>query len=104
VSGTSASTINGVTVGVANSAFTTSAATSFAASSTNVGWTAGAGIEGAIAGNWTWKAEYLPLDLGSVSVTGKAPTGVAFTTRSSFTDEIVRVGINYRFGPLAAAY
>jgi hypothetical protein len=37
-------------------------------------------------------------------VTGKAPTGVAFTTRSSFTDEIVRVGINYRFGPSAAAY
>ena len=104
VSATSASTINGVTLGVANSAFTTSAATSFAASSTNVGWTAGAGIEGAIAGNWTWKAEYLHLDLGSVSVTGKAPTGVAFTTRSSFTDEIVRVGINYRFGPSAAAY
>src|ERR1700733_7426905 len=102
VSATSASTINGVTLGVANSAFTGSAATSFAASSTNVGWTAGAGIEGAIAGNWTWKAEYLHLDLGSVSLTGKAPTGVAFTTRSSFTDEIVRVGINYRFAPAMA--
>lgn len=99
LSGTSASTINGVTLGAANSAFTTSAATSFAASSTNVGWTAGAGIEGAIAGNWTWKAEYLHLDLGSVSVSGTAPTGVALTAKSSFTDEIVRVGVNYRFAP-----
>ena len=33
----------------------------------NVGWTAGAGIEGALAGNWTWKAEYLYVDLGSLN-------------------------------------
>jgi outer membrane immunogenic protein len=102
LSGTSASTINSVTIGVANSASTTSAATSYAASFTNVGWTAGAGVEGAIAGNWTWKAEYLHLDLGSISVTGRAPTGVAFTAKGSFTDDIVRVGVNYRFASTPA--
>jgi outer membrane immunogenic protein len=104
LSGTSSSTINGVTLGAANSAFTTSAATSFAASSTNVGWTLGAGIEGAIAGNWTWKAEYLHVDLGSLTVTAGAPTGVALTAKSDFTDEIARVGVNYRFAPAVAAY
>ena len=37
------------------------------ASATGVGWTAGAGIEHAVAGNWTVKVEYLHYDLGSVS-------------------------------------
>ena len=37
------------------------------ASATRVGWTAGAGIEHAVAGNWTVKVEYLHYDLGSVS-------------------------------------
>ena len=37
------------------------------AGDTNVGWTLGAGIEGAIAPNWTAKAEYLYVDLGSTS-------------------------------------
>ena len=31
------------------------------------GWTAGAGIEAAIAGNWTAKVEYLHVDLGDVN-------------------------------------
>jgi outer membrane immunogenic protein len=81
---------------------TTVMATNFAGSAVNVGWTAGAGIEGALANNWTWKAEYLHVDLGSVSVTGTAPTGAAFkATSSNFTDDIVRVGLNYRFAPTA---
>ncbi len=36
-------------------------------SATNVGWTAGGGIEFAIAGHWTAKAEYLYVDLGHFS-------------------------------------
>jgi outer membrane immunogenic protein len=35
------------------------------ASSTQIGWTAGAGLEYAIIGNWTAKIEYLYADLGS---------------------------------------
>ena len=99
LSGTSATTTSSVLIdGNNNPPVTTAASTSYAGSSTNVGWTAGAGIEGAIAGNWTWKAEYLHLDLGSFTVTGKAPTGVSFTAKAgSVTDDIVRVGVNYRF-------
>jgi len=100
LSGTIASTETLTIFG--NAPLTTSTPTNYAGSSVNVGWTAGAGIEGAIAGNWTWKAEYLHVDLGSVMVTGTAPTGVAFTAKSGdFTDDIVRVGVNYRFGPTA---
>ena len=104
LSGTSASATSSVILDGNNAPpVTTAASTSYAASSTNVGWTAGAGIEGAIAGNWTWKAEYLHLDLGSVTVTGKAPTGVTFTAKAgTFTDDIVRVGVNYRFASTPA--
>lgn len=60
---------------------------------TNAGWTVGAGIEFAIAGHWTAKAEYLYVDLGNASV---PVTG--FTTQNvSFTANVFRGGINYRF-------
>ena len=70
----------------------------------NTGWTAGAGAEVALAGNWTGKFEYLYMDLGSlddpdiiitphiISVTG----GQTFT-HTTFTDNIFRVGL-YKFG------
>ena len=35
-----------------------------ATSDTNFGWTVGAGLEGALAPNWTAKIEYLYMDLG----------------------------------------
>jgi outer membrane immunogenic protein len=62
--------------------------------STNAGWTVGGGIEFAIAGNWTAKAEYLYVDLGNVScgVACGAPT-----QNVSWHANIGRVGINYRF-------
>jgi outer membrane immunogenic protein len=79
---------------------------SFSASDTRVGYAVGGGIEGAIGGNWTAKLEYLYVDLGNVSNTfvgvGPIPT---VTTRSHVTDNIVRVGLNYRFGgPVVARY
>jgi outer membrane immunogenic protein len=61
---------------------------------TNVGWTAGGGIEFAIAGHWTAKAEYLYVDLGNVSC-GIA-CGAA-TQNVSWHSNIGRVGVNYRF-------
>jgi outer membrane immunogenic protein len=65
-----------------------------------LGWTAGAGIEAVIANSWTVKFEYLYIDFGSVTdtLTGIAPiTPVA--THSHVTDNIVRIGFNYGFGP-----
>jgi outer membrane immunogenic protein len=58
-----------------------------------LGWTAGAGIEGALNRNWSWKVEYLHLDTGSfnTNVFGVLPVSLRVT------DEIGRFGINYRF-------
>jgi outer membrane immunogenic protein len=82
----------------------TSPLATVSATNTNVGWTAGAGIEGVIGGNWTAKLEYLYVDLGKVS--GGLNTGVAAlgggtlsqNYNSHVTDNVVRLGINYRWG------
>jgi outer membrane immunogenic protein len=80
--------------------------------STRVGWTAGAGIEGRIGGNWTAKLEYLYMDLGTVSFGPLATTllvpvrtnaGASYS--SHFTDNMLRVGVNYIFNaPVVAKY
>jgi outer membrane immunogenic protein len=92
--------------------------------STRAGWTVGAGAEAAIDRNWSVKLEYLYMDLGNVGSSGASATGVVnqlntpgigFNTvttttltsafRTKFTDNIVRVGLNYRFGgPVVAKY
>ncbi len=63
-------------------------------SSTNAGWTVGAGIEFAIAGNWSAKAEYLYVDLGKFNCGLNCG---ALTDNVSFTTNLIRGGINYRF-------
>jgi outer membrane immunogenic protein len=63
-------------------------------SATNVGWTIGGGIEFAIAGHWTAKAEYLYVDLGNFSC--GASCGAA-TQTVSFDANLFRGGFNYRF-------
>jgi outer membrane immunogenic protein len=84
----------------------TSAAALASASTTRAGWTVGAGIEGAFAPNWTARLEYLYVDLGTlnnnfVGLGAFAP----LLTSSHVTDNIVRVGVNYRFGgPVVARY
>ena len=62
---------------------------------TNAGWTVGAGLEFAIAGNWTAKAEYLYVDLGKFNC--GISCGAIATDNVSFTTNIVRAGVNYRF-------
>jgi iron complex outermembrane recepter protein len=66
---------------------------------TKAGWTAGGGIEGRLAGRWTAKIEYLYLDLGTVTTipapAANATTAVAFNSR--VTDNVLRVGLNYKF-------
>jgi outer membrane immunogenic protein len=91
--------------------------------STHAGWTLGAGAEAAIDRNWSIKLEYLYMDLGDVGDGTTTATNVvtqlgvpvrfntvttttftsAFSTR--FTDNILRVGVNYRFdAPVVAKY
>ena len=92
--------------------------------STRAGWTVGAGAEAAIDRNWSVKVEYLYMDLGNIGSSGATATTAtnalntpsqglntittttltsAFTTK--FTDNIVRVGVNYRWGgPVIARY
>jgi outer membrane immunogenic protein len=77
----------------------------FSNSTTNVGWTVGAGIEGAIGGNWTAKLEYLYVDLGRVSGSFTLANTNVISYSSRITDNILRVGVNYRFGgPVVAKY
>ncbi len=70
------------------------------------GWTIGGGIEAALMGNWSARAEYLYLDLGSISQTVIAPGFTASTLVSDVRDHVARVGLNYRFGgsPVVAKY
>jgi outer membrane immunogenic protein len=84
---------------------------SFSNNTTNVGYTVGAGVEGAIGGNWTAKLEYLYVDLGRVSgsfttTIGAVGGGVLYSNYSSrITDNVLRVGVNYKFGgPVVARY
>jgi outer membrane immunogenic protein len=63
-------------------------------SDTNFGWTVGAGLEGAIANNWTAKIEYLYADLGSTSCSA-INCGVA--TNVDLRLNVLRGGLNYRF-------
>jgi outer membrane immunogenic protein len=78
-----------------------STTTSLSESKTNIGFAAGGGMEGRIAPtNWTWKLEYLYVDLGSVdAATSFAVSTFAgtVTTHTHFTDNIFRGGLNYQF-------
>ena len=59
---------------------------------TNIGWTVGDGAEYAIDMNWSVKAEYLYVDLGSETY-----TTVAGPIDVGLTSNILRAGVNYRF-------
>jgi outer membrane immunogenic protein len=63
-------------------------------SATNAGWTIGAGLEFAIAGNWTAKAEYLYVNLGKFNCGLNCG---AVSDNVSLNTNLVRGGINYRF-------
>jgi outer membrane immunogenic protein len=103
----------GLAYGEVNSNETIGVLSGFSSNTTNVGWTVGAGVEGVIGGNWTAKLEYLYVDLGRVSgsfaTTLPALGGgtLASSYSSRITDNVVRVGVNYKFdgtGPVVARY
>jgi len=66
------------------------------------GWVAGGGMEARLTGNVTAKVEYLHMDFGSDSINASNPmngTPIALGLNSRITDDIVRVGLNYKPGP-----
>ena len=69
---------------------------------TKIGWTAGAGIEAAIDQHWTFKAEGLYMDYGSMRY-GNDPGTVTGCTAGCFNADvsmeswIARIGLNYKF-------
>src|SRR6202167_450840 len=66
-------------------------------SSTQVGWTAGAGIEYAFTPNWTAKVEYLFVDLQNASC-GAGNCSFAGSANSiSLSENIIRAGVNFKF-------
>ncbi len=104
----------------ATSGFSGSPLTAASSSTTRIGWTVGAGVEALLSEHWSAKLEYLYMDLGSVDTTlGGSTTSstvdllntpsqgfhtVTTTTTtaagamsSRIRDNIVRVGLNYRF-------
>jgi outer membrane immunogenic protein len=88
----------------------------FAVAKDKLGYSVGGGVEGRIfpwlLANWSWKAEYLYLDLGSLnsgaSFSGMFPSGRGVSATSPitgsvaqqthFVDNIMRIGLNYKFG------
>ncbi|MFG1378311.1 outer membrane protein [Xanthobacter autotrophicus] len=73
---------------------------SFSASSTNWGWTVGVGAEYAITNNWTFKTEYLYVDLGSTDYTySDYCCGGAYTYTGSVDTKFhtLKAGVNYKF-------
>ena len=72
-------------------------------SQVNTGWTVGSGTEGKLLiPGWTYRIEYLYVDLGSLDDTDsvEAITGASggqVHTHTHFTDNIIRLGVNYQF-------
>jgi high affinity Mn2+ porin len=63
------------------------------------GWVVGGGLEARLIGNWTGKIEYLHLDFGRDSLDATNlfnQTPLAIGLKSRITDDIVRVGLNYK--------
>jgi outer membrane immunogenic protein len=90
-----------------------SGSAAFSDSRTAIGWTLGFGAEGFIpfVSNWSWRAEYLFVDLGRISPTTTYSSSVSipaipltqtasptFSHGAVFMDQVMRLGVNYKFG------
>jgi outer membrane immunogenic protein len=69
------------------------------ASTTNVGWTLGAGVAAAVTPNWIVKAEYLYVDLGTenVSFSEESPGFPLITSSGTTKANVVKFAIDYKF-------
>ncbi len=70
-------------------------------SGTLIGWTAGGGVEWMFLPGWSAKLEYLHVDFGTAdfNTTSTDPIfkGVIIVNRHKLTEDIARLGINYKF-------
>jgi outer membrane immunogenic protein len=84
------------------------AAESASFSNTKAGYTVGGGIEASLSGHWSIKAEYLYVNFGTASAVSNnltfSPAALPGNGQNPFTHSIdlraniVRVGLNYKFG------
>jgi outer membrane immunogenic protein len=78
---------------------------SSSASATRIGWTIGAGIERVIGANWSAKLEYLYVRFDGLNSSGMLQDAIPVDFANfannidHLSENIVRVGISYRFGP-----
>lgn len=100
--GTGGYAVAGVTAGIKDSA---TAVLYDSASSTRNGWTAGGGLEWGFLPNWSAKFEWLYMKFESKPLIA-VNLGPTFNRSSvPLDDNVVRAGINYRFGgPVVARY
>jgi outer membrane immunogenic protein len=84
-----------VTIGGVTGAFDTH-------TGSRLGWTAGAGVDVALTSNWSARLEYLYVAVDDITSTARIPNvlGLGATNKGiEVRDSILRVGVNYRFGP-----
>jgi len=96
------STVSGLVFGNVTAPFSITHAIGH--SQVNTGWTVGSGTEGRLLiPGWTYKIEYLYVDLGTLDdtdapiLTISSVTGGQTHTHTHFTDNIIRLGVNYQF-------
>jgi outer membrane immunogenic protein len=71
---------------------------------TLTGYVVGGGVEYALGGAWSIKAEYQYINLGSIDAAGEVvnavgnPVGATFSSEQDVDFHTVRVGLNYKFG------
>jgi outer membrane immunogenic protein len=94
--------VGGVWVGGTNGSFTAGATpVGVSTNSTNTGWTAGAGLEWAFAGNWSFRAEYDFIGLQGQSFTVPRTPATRFAGDTigvnDRTIQMITAGLNYKF-------
>jgi outer membrane immunogenic protein len=89
----------GLAYGDVNTLITGNTGNNLTASNTDwrLGWAAGGGLEYALGRNWSMRAEYMHIDLGRVDFSGVALDNNTYAWRDHLTDNVIRLGVNYRF-------
>ena len=92
----------GAWVGGTNGSFTAGATpVGVSINSTNTGWTAGAGLEWAFAGNWSFRAEYDFIGLQGQNFTVSRTPATRFAGDTigvnDRTIQMITAGLNYKF-------
>jgi outer membrane immunogenic protein len=66
-------------------------------SGTSLGYALGGGVEAAVWGNWTVKAEYLYLDAGKTTASANVVGVGQVSDEVNLRNSVIRAGVNYRF-------